>query len=722
MEKLKSKMDSLQQLKDKLTPEYLRETPLKNLKEEIVAANNTTQLLINQWEATNWEDLPDTQTLGYEGKKQEAMDLRDQIKGLLQPRITELEALEAQSEVVGAKSAATDQAVTIEAKLKELNNIHATIEGDYDTITKQYVLTHPRSTLEPKLKAMEILKDSYLQKHDAIEINSLTHEQSSAIKTQKREVIRYANAVIKGLQTQISKLISEEHEQLIKEHKEAKETAEKTTKEEKDKREKIEKELETEKRKRRDAESSQKSAEENLQQKENQFTEVLRSLTTAIGGIRKDAELGTKDAFKQIQEQVQKSASTISDQPIQGTSSQGTSSQGTNSQGASSQGTSSQLPDTILPINDKNSKLPLGNNLDNNDEEQILGVSMNPNNDEELEQILGAPRTTSSNSVVQLKLDTVSLPYFNGDLTEWSSFRDFYEYLVHKNKNLSDTLKFHQLRTHLRGTAFETIKGYQLIGSNYSAAWEDLKKRYDRKDDLIQEYIRRFLEVPAIFRRPTFNGLRAIVDGTNQMLRALPSLNVEVDNWDPFVNLIIITKLDEETRQEWKQKVGRNTSSTVRQLLDFLETRAVELQPTQGDRLSQLLKNDAIRRQPKKIFQITGKKKENSKLECPVCGGPHRIWNCEKIRSECAKVRTEMIRDLKMCFKCLAKHQFGDCNATDCPYCKGPHNILLCYKKENDEQKLKREKTNRNFQQKGKWHPKPAQEESLPPKENETWN
>ena len=42
------------------------------------------------------------------------------------------------------------------------------------------------------------------------------------------------------------------------------------------------------------------------------------------------------------------------------------------------------------------------------------------------------------------RLDTISLPYFSGDLTEWISFRDFFEYLVVKNDNLSDTLKIHQ--------------------------------------------------------------------------------------------------------------------------------------------------------------------------------------------------------------------------------------------------------------------------------------
>jgi len=258
-----------------------------------------------------------------------------------------------------------------------------------------------------------------------------------------------------------------------------------------------------------------------------------------------------------------------------------------------------------------------------------------------------------------------------------------FTYLVHENPKLADTLKFHLLRTHLKGTAFDTIKGYAFEGANYMLAWGDLKRRFGRKDELIQEYIRKFLETPAITQRASFIKLRAIVDSTNQMLRALPSLAVDVSSWDPFVMLILTMKLDEETRNEWKQRKGRREAD-VKEMLEFIENRALELQPTQADRLSQLLKGErkSDRRPAARVFQI------NNETECPLCKGPHKIWHCPKLKSECAKVRTNIIKSLKLCFKCLLKHELGACKK-DCPYCGGPHNLLLCYKKENDNKNRK---------------------------------
>lgn len=140
------------------------------------------------------------------------------------------------------------------------------------------------------------------------------------------------------------------------------------------------------------------------------------------------------------------------------------------------------------------------------------------------------------------------------------------------------------------------------------------------------------METPAIIHRPNFTKIRAIIDGTNQMLRALPTLNCPVRGWDPFVNFIISTKLDEETRNEWKTRIGRRDKVKVTELLDFLEIRAIETQPTQGERLSQMLKGDFRRDRPRKIFQLMEKKDvlplEKPKTECPLCKGPHRLWNC----------------------------------------------------------------------------------------------
>lgn len=342
------------------------------------------------------------------------------------------------------------------------------------------------------------------------------------------------------------------------------------------------------------------------------------------------------------------------------------------------------------------------------------------------------PRVQTTENVVQLKLDTTLLPYFAGDRTEWISFRDFFEYLVDRNDKLSSTLKFHLLRTHLKGIALDTIKGYQMIGQNYTLAWADLKNRYDRKEDLVQEYIRRFLEVAAITQRPTFAKLRAIIDTANQMRRALPAFNISVITWDPWINFIVLTKLDEGTRQKWRQHVGRREFSTVTELLEFLETRAIELQPSQGERLCEMLKGNACHRPPKRIFQINEQQqsnkpqsdKENKKLECPICKGPHRIWHCKKLLAECARARTEIVKTLKVCFKCLLKHQLGMCENEECNYCGGPHHILPCYKKENSLKNKQKANQNKDFRPRQNYHrPKQSETKTTSPlKPEDDWD
>ena len=210
------------------------------------------------------------------------------------------------------------------------------------------------------------------------------------------------------------------------------------------------------------------------------------------------------------------------------------------------------------------------------------------------------------------------------------------------------------------------------------------------------------------------------------MLRTLPRLDVDVEHWDPFVTLIINSKLDDETRSDWKQQIGRREVTTAR-MIDFLELRAIELQPTQGDKLSVMLRGDN-RRPPRNIFQVSEQQKpekENKKLECLICKGPHRLWNCKKLLAECAKTRTEIIKSLRVCFKCLLKHQMGLCENEECNYCGGPHHVLLCYKKENS---MKQNKGNQNFrhglnQKKQNWQEPQKPKQELPkPKEDDDWN
>lgn len=195
--------------------------------------------------------------------------------------------------------------------------------------------------------------------------------------------------------------------------------------------------------------------------------------------------------------------------------------------------------------------------------------------------------------------------------------------------------------------------------------------------------------MPAISQRANFANLRKIVDTTNQMIRALPTLEVSVDTWDPFIELIISRKLDEYTRHEWKKKKGPHAKPSAQDTLEWLEVQAFELQPTPNDRPHKMHQGENRKHHQRKVFQINEKKsqppKESEKTKkCLICGGPHKIRDCTKFQNECAKARTEIVKSLKLCFKCLLKHQLGICDQQDCNYCGGPHNVMLCYKRETD--------------------------------------
>lgn len=287
--------------------------------------------------------------------------------------------------------------------------------------------------------------------------------------------------------------------------------------------------------------------------------------------------------------------------------------------------------------------------------------------------------------IIQLKLDRLTLPTFGGDLVEWTSFRDQFKDMVHDNDNLSNIVKFHQLRSHLKDAALDTVSGYKFSAQNYEAAWQDSNHRYNRTDNIIEEYIRKFMELPVLSAHPSGKLYTAMINATNQMLRALPNWGIVVQSWDPWIKFMIVTKLDDATRREWRQKIGREQQVPLAKLLDFLEVRATNAQPTQGDRLRQMFTGHSDKRSRDKGKGIH----HASFAKCPNCSEEHPLYKCSKLLALKAKDRTEVIKKLKLCFKCLSQHERDQCKKGGCPECNGPHNRVLCYKYEKDRQQTK---------------------------------
>lgn len=156
-----------------------------------------------------------------------------------------------------------------------------------------------------------------------------------------------------------------------------------------------------------------------------------------------------------------------------------------------------------------------------------------------------APRPSTSQiqrPKVQLKMDKFQLPCFDGHLMQWLSFRDQFKDLVHDNPDYTDITKFIHLRSHLKGSALEAINGFTLSSANYEAAWYILQRRYNKPDQIIDEYLRSLDTLPVI-TTPTSERLIAMVNCANQILRVLPVLGVNVMTWATIIKFKLTSKL-----------------------------------------------------------------------------------------------------------------------------------------------------------------------------------
>ena len=172
------------------------------------------------------------------------------------------------------------------------------------------------------------------------------------------------------------------------------------------------------------------------------------------------------------------------------------------------------------------------------------------------------------------KLDKVKLQLFSGKVESWQSFWEIFESLVH-NTNLPIITKFTYLKGCLRGEALKCIEGFAITATNYPIVVERLKKRYGRKDLIIQSHIQALLTKISVKVVPSADltkYIAALWDFTDTIcvhVRSLSALGIEGRDIEHFLCPIILSKIPNEIRLEWF-KVPR-VAGNLELLLTFLD-------------------------------------------------------------------------------------------------------------------------------------------------------
>ncbi|KRY44566.1 hypothetical protein T03_418, partial [Trichinella britovi] len=267
--------------------------------------------------------------------------------------------------------------------------------------------------------------------------------------------------------------------------------------------------------------------------------------------------------------------------------------------------------------------------------------------------------------IASVRLPRHELPKFHGDILEFTAFWEQFEDCIHTRRDFSDSAKFSYLRSSLIGSALAEINSLSLTAANYDAAIEILKNRFGRKDLVIQNHIRKLLEVePCVKTSP--ENLQVLHDELNLHVRALVArgkdLNTSQITAEEILMELFKLKPPIAIRKKWEEEIFTDEakSSDLDLFFSFLlkqgriEESVVKTQTLGQPRLTKAMKTTAT---AERVTTTTAlKAKIEPRLNsCAVCNGEHTIFQCDQFLRATPDERWSLCSKRGLCFHCLYK-------------------------------------------------------------------
>lgn len=295
-----------------------------------------------------------------------------------------------------------------------------------------------------------------------------------------------------------------------------------------------------------------------------------------------------------------------------------------------------------------------------------------------------------------LRLERISISPFTGDYAQWSEWKAMYDSLVHNVPTLSDTQKFHYLKHSVSGSAEQVLRGWQILGPNYQAAYDSLVNIYENKYRIIIAHLEELTNMPKL-QIETHEGLRSLVDTTNRVLRQLasPAIGAPTEHWDYFVVHLLLVRCPPRTLNAWETFHREMQMPSLAELTNFLNQRAMSLltigpsstntngaQRSKSDTNNNNKPKQSNQKSEKAPTQNGGQQKT---LQCHHCGQPHPMYRCLAFLQLSVSDRKKRVRELNLCDNCfMTGHKAGtkQCRFDTCKRCNRNqyHNSLLCDK------------------------------------------
>ncbi|KAK8770215.1 hypothetical protein V5799_010963 [Amblyomma americanum] len=164
-----------------------------------------------------------------------------------------------------------------------------------------------------------------------------------------------------------------------------------------------------------------------------------------------------------------------------------------------------------------------------------------------------AQATTTSK--IRLKLPRLELTRFSGRRHNWQP-------LVDKNEELSSIDKFHYLTASVTGDAAAALAGLPPTARCYSDAVELLKKRFGNEQLLIQEHMKKLIDVQPVRSSGDACGLRRLYNTLAAHIKGLETLGQKHDSYSSLLMPIVQRALTTEILLDYSRQCFIATTSS----------------------------------------------------------------------------------------------------------------------------------------------------------------
>ena len=271
---------------------------------------------------------------------------------------------------------------------------------------------------------------------------------------------------------------------------------------------------------------------------------------------------------------------------------------------------------------------------------------------------------------------------------KWSMWLGLFTSTIH-SQPITDAEKMAHLQTLTTGRANQAIAGYACNASMYTAALEELKRRFGRPDIIINDFVNQLQNYrpPTLHRRESYMEYSTFI---SNLVETFNSLGFTADLKSTIYVQFAVSKLHQTEQLQWTQHA---TSHSLLQpnLSDFnvwLRQFALACdhlppqptQPTSNQRQSQQ-QPDSRQRFSSTANQQRPTSKENQtyvRPPCPFDGQSHHPAYCPTYQQASIEDKHKMVSDKKICRNCLGNHFAKNCTSKHkCHKCQRDHHTSL---------------------------------------------